>query len=116
MNHKDLHSDNLLIAITDDSILFTVEESEVHKPSARKKTDDRIIYVSQYILGDAGLLTVCDLGQARIGGEHRGNAMPMQYRAPEVMLNMPWGNAVDLWAVDSWYGRHTNYCQIIFSF
>ncbi|KFH44240.1 Serine/threonine-protein kinase-like protein [Hapsidospora chrysogenum ATCC 11550] len=97
--HTDLHSDNLLIAITDDSILSTVEESEVHKPSARKKTDDRIIYVSQYMLGGVGPLTVCDLGQARIGGEHRGNAMPMQYRAPEVMLNMPWGNAVDLWAV-----------------
>jgi serine/threonine-protein kinase SRPK3 len=25
--------------------------------------------------------------------------MPVQYRAPEVILNMKWGNAVDMWSV-----------------
>lgn len=76
-----------------------VEENEMHKPSARKQIGDIIIYVSQYMLGGAGPLTICDLGQARIGREHRGNAMPVPYRAPEVILNMTWGNAVDAWSV-----------------
>jgi hypothetical protein len=25
--------------------------------------------------------------------------MPLQYRAPEVMLDMKWGHAVDMWSV-----------------
>lgn len=64
------------------------------------------------MFGGAWPLTICDLGQARIGGEHRGNAMPVQYRAPEVMLNMPWGNAVDLWAVGLLVWTTTHHYQI----
>jgi serine/threonine protein kinase len=51
------------------------------------------------MLGGAGPLTICDLGQARIGSVHSGKAMPVPYRAPEVILNMEWGNAVDIWSV-----------------
>lgn len=50
----DLHSDNLLIAITNDSILAKVEEGEILEPAARKQDDDRFIYVSRYMLGGAG--------------------------------------------------------------
>ncbi|RMZ79960.1 hypothetical protein DV738_g3025, partial [Chaetothyriales sp. CBS 135597] len=96
---NDLHSDNLLIAITDDSILSTVEENEISKPSARKTIDDTTIYVSQYMLGGAGPLTISDLGQARIGRVHRTLAMPVPYRAPEVILGMSWGSAVDVWSM-----------------
>ncbi|OAA68212.1 protein kinase-like protein [Niveomyces insectorum RCEF 264] len=98
--HTDLHSDNLLIAMTSDSILSTVEDNEINKPSARKAIPNTTstIYVSQYVLGGAGPLTICDLGQARIGSEQTGNAMPVPYRAPEVILGMPWGTPVDLWS------------------
>lgn len=51
------------------------------------------------MLGAAGDLTICDLGQARIGEVYRGNAMPVPYRAPEVILDMTWDNAVDIWSV-----------------
>ncbi|OAA63499.1 protein kinase-like protein [Niveomyces insectorum RCEF 264] len=97
--HTDLHADNLLVAMTDDSILSTMEESEMNKPSARKQAGDTTIHVSRYVLGGAGPLTISDLGQARIGREQSGNAMPTQYRAPEVILNMPWGPPVDMWSV-----------------
>ncbi|AEO63734.1 uncharacterized protein THITE_2147851 [Thermothielavioides terrestris NRRL 8126] len=97
--HTDLHSDNLLIAMTDDSILAKVEEDEIREPSARKQDVDRSIYVSRYMLGGAGPLTICDFGQARIGREHIGHAMPLQFRAPEIILNMEWGSPVDMWAV-----------------
>ncbi|KAH7317229.1 kinase-like protein [Rhexocercosporidium sp. MPI-PUGE-AT-0058] len=97
--HTDLHSDNLLIAITDDSILSTVEEDEIRTPSARKRVGDTFTYVSRYMLGGAGPLALCDLGQARIGKERFGNAMPMSYRAPEIILNMKWDNSVDMWGL-----------------
>ena len=96
---SDLHSDNLLIALTNDSILSKVEDDEICKPSARKQVDDTTIYVSRYMLGGAGPLTICDLGQARIGNEHSGKAMPVPYRAPEVILSMNWSNSVDIWSV-----------------
>lgn len=89
----------MLIALTDDSVLSKVEDDEIQKPSARKQVDDTVIYVSRYMLGGAGALTICDFGQARIGSEHRGKAMPVPYRAPEVILNMKWGEAVDMWSV-----------------
>lgn len=94
----DVHSDNLLIGIVNKSIFFTVEENEIHKPSPRKVIGDTVTQVSQYMLGGKGPLILCDLGQARIGREHRGTAMPVPYRAPEVILNMPWGNSVDAWS------------------
>ncbi|KAM4054498.1 kinase [Hirsutella rhossiliensis] len=97
--HTDLHSDNLLIALTDDSILAKVEDNEINTPSARKRIGDTIIYASQYVLGGAGRLTITDFGQARIGVKHSGNAMPVPYRAPEVILGLPWGPAVDTWSV-----------------
>ncbi|KAF5122523.1 Dual specificity protein kinase CLK4 [Metarhizium anisopliae] len=79
-------------------VIHTVEENEIHKPSPRKVIGDTVTQVSQYMLGGKGPLILCDLGQARIGLEHRGNAMSVPYRAPEVILNMPWGNSVDAWS------------------
>ena len=51
------------------------------------------------MLGGAGPLIISDFGQARIGNKQRGNAMPMPYRAPEVILGMEWDNAVDIWSL-----------------
>ncbi|KAG4428341.1 hypothetical protein IFR05_016175 [Cadophora sp. M221] len=97
--HTDLHSDNLLIAITNDSILSKVEEDEIRTPSARKQIGDTFLYISRYMLGGAGPLVICDFGQARIGSKQSGIAMPVPYRAPEVILNMEWDSVVDIWSL-----------------
>ncbi|KFA46178.1 hypothetical protein S40293_03808 [Stachybotrys chartarum IBT 40293] len=97
--HTDLHSDNLLIAMIDDSIPGKVEEEEIRDPSARKQVGDLITYVSRYISGGPGPVTICDLGQARIGSEHTGIAMPIQYRAPEIILDTNWSYPVDCWSI-----------------
>ncbi|KAI1152730.1 kinase-like protein [Nemania diffusa] len=97
--HTDLHLSNLLIALTENSMLAEMEEAELHRPSPRKQVDELTIHTSRMMKGGRGLLTTCDLGHARIGEKHRGFAMPTQYRAPEVILDMEWGNQVDLWSV-----------------
>lgn len=109
MSRVDLHADNLLIELTDDSILSTIEESEISKPSPRKQIGDTTIHVSQYVLGGAGALTMSDMGQARVGPVHTGNAMPVPYRAPEVILNMPWGTPVDIWSTGLLVGSSVHY-------
>ncbi|KAI0199964.1 kinase-like protein [Astrocystis sublimbata] len=96
--HTDLHLDNLLIALEDNSIMAEMEEVELSTPTQRKQADDRVIHGSRMMWGGRGPLTICDLGHARIGEKHRGFAMPAQYRAPEVILDMEWDNSVDVWS------------------
>ncbi|KAJ2987997.1 hypothetical protein NUW58_g4209 [Xylaria curta] len=96
--HTDLHLDNLLIALTENSTMAEMEEAELCRPSPRKQADDRTIHTSRMMIGGGGPLTICDLGHARIGEKHHGFSMPTQYRAPEVILDMEWGNSIDLWS------------------
>ncbi|TRX96862.1 hypothetical protein FHL15_002168 [Xylaria flabelliformis] len=85
----DLHLDNLLIALRDDSMMAEMEEVEMAGPSPRKQTDDRTIHTSRMMMGGGGgPLTICDLGHAHIGEKHHGFAMPTQYRAPEVIFGL----------------------------
>lgn len=99
MIHTDLHSDNLLIAMTDDSVLSKVEDDEIRKPSARKQVGDTIIYVSQFMLGGAGPLTICDLGRARIGNVHVGK--PRRCRIEHPRSFSIW-NGEMLWMSGVW--------------
>ncbi|OAA53454.1 protein kinase-like protein [Niveomyces insectorum RCEF 264] len=111
--HTDIHSDNLLISLVDNSILAAIEEDEMKTPVARKRVDDdSFVYVSRYMLGGKGHLVICDFGQARIGGRHTASAMPVPYRAPEILLHLPWGHAVDMWSV----GLLASYFSSAFSF
>ncbi|KAI0521487.1 kinase-like domain-containing protein [Xylaria bambusicola] len=82
MVHTDLHLGNLLIGLWDLSKMSIMEETELHTPS-----------------GAGGPPTICGFGRARVGGKHSGVAMPLQYRAPEVILGIEWGIPVDLWSV-----------------
>ena len=46
-----------------------------------------------------GLPALSDLSEARFGdSEQTGNIMPEVYRAPEVVLGMPWSYPVDIWS------------------
>lgn len=99
LHSKDLHAGNLLIGIEDESQLSEFEEAEIARPSSRKLVDGVAIHVSQFMLESFGPLYLCDLGEARVGSQHDGIAMPIQYRAPEIILGMSWGHAVDMWSV-----------------
>ncbi|KAK0117741.1 hypothetical protein ONS95_012067 [Cadophora gregata] len=99
LTHTDIHAGNLLISIDDMSQLAEFEEAELVRPSSRKMIDGITIHVSQFLLESFGPLYLCDFGEARIGNQHEGIAMPTQYRAPEIILGMSWGHSVDMWSV-----------------
>lgn len=65
----------------------------------RKDAGDRTIYATRHLREYIGKLYLCDLGEAIIGEENVGPAMPTQYRAPEVIFGMKWGHAIDMWSV-----------------
>ncbi|EKD17739.1 protein kinase-like protein [Drepanopeziza brunnea f. sp. 'multigermtubi' MB_m1] len=81
--HKYLHSNQLRIAVIDDSILPKVKEDEIRSPSAKKQVGDTMIYASRYILDSASALVISNFGHARIGNKHGGNAVLVPYQAPE---------------------------------
>ncbi|OQE13071.1 hypothetical protein PENFLA_c056G10461 [Penicillium flavigenum] len=101
--HTDIHSANLLACMNDsENAKFKgIEDSEMTSPSARKPvSSDRTIYLSRAILPKEGPLRLSDFGEARIGpGPYDYPAMPMPYRAPEIVLEVPWSYPVDIWCV-----------------
>ncbi|KAH8168821.1 protein kinase domain-containing protein [Sarocladium implicatum] len=110
--HTDVHSGNLLLGITDESMLAQYEQKELKDPSPRKVFTDRAVYTSQMLLDAGGLPQLCDFGHARICADdepQQGIAMPVQYRAPEILLDMQWDHTVDMWSVGllAWDLLHT---------
>ncbi|RAL03696.1 kinase-like protein [Aspergillus ibericus CBS 121593] len=100
--HADIQERNIMMAIEDNSILSDFEEEEKSNPSSRKIAGDRVIYASRKLkkTKQHGRPTLCDFGQARFGAQtYSGDIQPYIYRAPEVLLRMPWNEKVDIWNV-----------------
>ncbi|OAA57990.1 protein kinase-like protein [Niveomyces insectorum RCEF 264] len=97
--YTDLHADNLLIGMADPSVFDKLVNLEAKTPSRRKYVDGTVIHTSLGVVQGIGPLMLCDMGQARIGHLHEGIAMPAPFRAPEVILKMPWDYKIDMWNV-----------------
>lgn len=106
----DIQANNLLLRTSDSSIFRQQwEEEELREPSLRKITaSGHIIYQSHSFRPSVNIqdsarslagLVLSDLGEARIGLQQRGLAQPDLYRAPEIILGMPWGPQVDTWSI-----------------
>ena len=86
-----------MFGIDDDSVFRHFEENELQDPCPRKELDGRTIYISPKQLGAPVL---CDFGSAVLGNEkHSEDIQPDIYRAPEVILEVPWTYSVDIWNV-----------------
>lgn len=101
--HTDIKEANILFG-TDESVLTALEQKELKTPGPRKELDGRTIYLSHGLdpPKDVGAPVLCDLGSAvRLddGIEHREDIQPNVYRAPEVILDIPWTYSVDVWNV-----------------
>ncbi|KAE8149113.1 kinase-like protein [Aspergillus avenaceus] len=117
--HTDLKTDNLMLSLEDSSMLADFATAESENPSHRKLIDQsRSIYCSRRFRRPAkgrnyGLPVLCDLGEARIGKTQESGpfVQPHIYRAPEVIFEMPWGSAIDIWNLacliwDLFEGQH----------
>ena len=93
----------MLLGVFDNgnNLFRTLEEKEQTSPVERKTVSlGRTIYLSRLIRPKAGPMLLSDFGEARIGhAPHGGDIMPLEYRAPEVLMNVGWGSAVDIWSV-----------------
>ncbi|KAK2591913.1 hypothetical protein QQS21_010387 [Conoideocrella luteorostrata] len=100
--HTDIKADNIMFEISDESVLSDFEQGELQNPSPIKELDGRFIYMSRE-LGmpkRMGAPVLCDFGSAVVGGtEHLEDVQPNIYRAPEVILEVPWTYSVDIWNV-----------------
>ncbi|KAK4989742.1 hypothetical protein LTR66_006998 [Elasticomyces elasticus] len=98
----DIKASNIMLTINDDTILQDFEKAEMEKPSDRKVYPDRTIYTSRQFRRPTvyGLPTLCDFGEARFGPvQEPAVVQPEAYRAPEVVLEMPWSYSVDIWNI-----------------
>lgn len=94
-----------MLTLEDNSILADFVKAEAEAPSPRKNINgSRNIYKSRKfrlpVRGrDYGLPILCDLGEARIGKMQESGpfVQPNIYRAPEIIFEMQWGSAVDVW-------------------
>lgn len=83
--------------------LDNFEKAEMTSPTARKVDGDRVIYMSKPLvppLYSYGRPVLCDFSEARLENyDNMADIQPYQYRAPEVILDMPWDEKVDIWSV-----------------
>lgn len=99
---QDIQEKNIMLNIEDESILVDFEEAEISNPSPRKVVGDRAIYHSRKlgIPKKHGRPVLSDFGEARFGSEsgtYCDDVQPFMYRAPEVLLRMPWNEKIDIW-------------------
>src|ERR1700712_2976448 len=93
-----------MLTCSDPTVFEEWEKAEIEDPSPRKVDGDRIVYKSREfdLKKDArgvGRCIISDMGTAYIGKQHEGFIQPAVYRAPDVMLCMPWNSAADIWNV-----------------
>lgn len=91
-----------MLNIEDESILVDFEEAEISNPSPHKVVGDRAIYYTRKmsIPKKHGRPVLSDFGEARFGSEsgtYCDDVQPFMYRAPEVLLRMPWNEKIDIW-------------------
>ncbi|KAK2871640.1 hypothetical protein FQN49_002976 [Arthroderma sp. PD_2] len=99
--HTDIHPGNMLLGLYDNNILQNLEKMELTSPVPRKSvSESRTIYLSRLTKPKVGPMLLSDFGETRIGpGPHGGDIMPLEFRAPEVLLYVGWSYPVDIWSV-----------------
>ncbi|OBT45440.1 hypothetical protein VE00_04531 [Pseudogymnoascus sp. WSF 3629] len=100
--HTDIKEENILLGLADPSIVEQLDTEEIAELSFYKAVNGYNLYRSANlgIPRRFGRPILCDFSLARNGQvEHCHDIQPDPYRAPEVILEMPWGYPVDIWNV-----------------
>lgn len=92
--------------IEDDTSLKDVENEEIRSPSSpiisTVNDTTTTVYLSKPTTQKvSGNPILADFGQMRLvkGCDNRDWWMSDLYRAPEVLLQLPWGYPVDIWSI-----------------
>lgn len=89
-----------MFGIDDETVFSDFEQQELRDPSPQKEIDGRMTYVSRDLRmpNTWGSPILCDFGSAVYGDvEHREDVQPDFYRAPEVIMQVPWSYKIDIW-------------------
>lgn len=100
--NPDIKEENILLGLADSSVVEQLDTKEITASSFYKSVNGYTLYKSANfdIPTRFGRPILCDFSLARNGQvEHCHDIQPDPYRAPEVILEMPWGYAVDIWNV-----------------
>ena len=85
----------------DDKCFQRAEELELKNPCDRKIDGDRVIYTSRALFHTSiDRMVLSDFGEARCGmnsDPYYDDIQPLEYRAPEVLLEIPFSYPVDIW-------------------
>ncbi|KAJ6036014.1 serine/threonine protein kinase [Penicillium herquei] len=100
--HTDIQEKNIMLSVEDKSILLDFDEAESCNPSPCKIVANRVIYSSRKlgIPKVHGRPILSDFGEARFSsqtGAQWEDVQPLIYRAPEVLLRIPWDEKIDIW-------------------
>ena len=112
--HLDIQPKNVMLGTLDNAAFERFEQDEREHPLPRMETPSRTVYVSRPMPLTKGAPLLCDLCEARFAeGQNTDLIMPDVYRAPEVILGLPWSFAVDVWGFamtvrDSWAVAHAD--------
>ncbi|KAG6099016.1 hypothetical protein E4U31_004584 [Claviceps sp. LM219 group G6] len=101
--HTDISESNIQFR-THESVLSDFEQEQLDDPCPRKEVDGRTVYESRLLPSPKilGAPVLCDFGSAmRLddGIPRLEDIQPSTYRAPEVILEIPWTSSVDIWNV-----------------
>lgn len=91
-----------MLCSEDDLVFEDFEEAEWAEPSTRKIVGDRTVYLTRQVdIPDGTARAVlCDFGDAQFGRKpYIGEVMPDLFRAPEIVLAIPWDEKIDTWGV-----------------
>lgn len=115
----DIQESNILMGLNEETAnddLEKIENDELRSPCARKTDGDRVIYTSRPLVPPKylyGRPVLCDFGEARLEGyDGMVDIQPYQYRAPEVIFNIPWDEKVDIWSVGVMVGSALDWPKI----
>lgn len=98
----DIKEENILLGLADSSILEQLDTEEIAASSFYKAVNGYNLYrsVNFGIPTRFGRPILCDFSLARDGQvEHCHDIQPDPYRAPEVILEIPWSYSADIWNV-----------------
>lgn len=88
--------------VSEQSIFAAYEEAEREDPTPFKSIGDRRIYCSRTLEHPktAVFPVLTDFGNAQVDSpDNNDDCQPWPYRAPEVILEMPWSYQIDIWNV-----------------